>query len=213
MLLPFQETEELLQKYGLPMARFFTSKDCEALVQQSQFLEKPLVLKAMSQQVVHKTEKKLIELGIETESQLRSAFARLVERTSDVEVDTFLLQEQKKGIELIIGAKKDSSFGPVVMFGFGGINAELLQDISVRVCPVHEDDVRSLIHETKTSGFFKPGGFRGRQASEDFIVQMILKTSKMLLQEDEILELDFNPVIASEREAWIADARIIVKDE
>ncbi len=212
MLLPFSEIEALLEKYSLPVARFFTSKDCDALVQQSQFMEKPLVLKAMSQQVIHKTEKKLIELGIETEPQLRAAFAGLAERTSDVEVDTFLLQEQKKGIELIVGAKQDPAFGPVIMFGFGGINAELLQDIAVRVCPVHEDDVRALIHETKTAGFFSPGGFRGRKVNEDVIVSMLLKTSKMLTQEDEILELDFNPVIADEREAWIADARIIVKD-
>ncbi|MFA6049015.1 MAG: acetate--CoA ligase family protein [Candidatus Micrarchaeia archaeon] len=210
--LSFEETESLLEKYRLPQARFFASNDPEAIVQQAQFLEKPLVLKGLSSQVLHKTEKKMILLNLWDEREVRGGIGALSGRAADqgVSIDHFLLQEQKSGAEFIIGGKRDPSFGPVLLFGFGGIYAELLKDFAVRVCPVDPAGVKEMMRSTKAGLFFSENGFRGIKASESLVAEMLSQTARLLMENKNVVELDFNPVIASTNNASIVDARIIV---
>ncbi len=211
-VLNYAQTQELLEKYGVPHAKSFASESVDALVQASYSFEFPLVLKGMSAQVLHKTEKKMIFLNIQDERELRGAAATLSARASDqgIKLGHFLLQEQKTGVEFIIGGKRDPSFGPVLMFGFGGIYAELLKDFAVRVCPAGESEILEMMRGTKAGLFFSKEGFRGMNARESVVAEILSATNKLLLENPQIIELDFNPVIAGTSSASVVDARIIV---
>ncbi|MFQ5406091.1 MAG: acetate--CoA ligase family protein [Candidatus Micrarchaeia archaeon] len=212
-VLPLEKVQMLLDKYQLKHARSFASKDSEALRQASISFEFPIVLKALSSEVLHKTEHGLIVLNISDEEELKTAFERLRTQTASqgIKVGQYLVQEQKSGVELIVGGKNDESFGPTLMFGFGGVFAELLQDVAVLVCPVEEKEIHEMIRSTHAGRFFSKKGFRGMKANRKSIERVLENTSRLLIENPNIQELDFNPVIASQSQATIVDARIITK--
>ncbi len=211
-VLNYLQTEELLSRYGIAQAKTFASANPNAIAQASYSFEFPVVIKGMSSQILHKTEKKMIMLGLEDENEVRGACSTLSARAADqeIQIDHFLLQEQKKGVELIVGGKRDPSFGPVLLFGFGGIYAEMLKDFAVRVCPVDQVQAREMMALTKSGAFFSENGFRGMKASSDAVSDLLLRASKLMMENPKVVELDFNPVIASARDASVVDARIIV---
>jgi len=211
-LLPYVEARKLLRKYGLPTCGEVFFKREGELARAVSKLSFPLVLKAIAPREVHKTEAGLVKTTLHSEREVVSAFKEIsgnAERQG-IALDGFLLQEQKSGVELIIGGKRDAVFGETVLFGSGGLLTELFQDVAVRVAPLSRKDVRGMVFETKASAFFNEKGFRGKKVDFDVIASIILKTSRLLLKEKRVQELDFNPVIANEKKAWIVDARFMV---
>ena len=206
-LLSFPETQKLLEKYSLPLVPTVATYSSAELYTAFASMKKPVVVKPSGPSVLHKTEKGLVFLNLSQKEQLEQAVKAISAGAGSG--FQFLMQQQLSGAELIIGGKRDPSFGPVVLFGTGGIYAELLDDVSVRVTPLSERDAREMIFETKARKFVE--GFRSRKMNEKGMVELLLKTSELMQKEESVKELDFNPVIASEKDAFIVDARVLVE--
>ncbi len=206
-LLPFSTTRLLLEKYSLPLVPTICTSSASQLYSSFAQAKKPVVIKASGPGVMHKTENGLVFLGVRTKEQVEEAVKDIYANAGKgVE---FLMQEQLSGAELIIGGKRDPSFGPVVLFGTGGIYAELIEDVSVRVAPLQEKDALEMIYDTRASKFVE--GFRGKKMDAKTIASLLVKTGELMQNEKEVAELDFNPVIASQEGAFIVDARVIVE--
>lgn len=199
----FNETKKLLEKYNLPLVSselFLSEKEALAC---SKKIKYPVVAKISSVKHIHKTEVNGVVTNIQNEKQLSLALKNLF-KIKDIE--GVLVQEQVKGFELIIGAKKDNVFGPVVMFGLGGIFVEIIKDFSFRIAPIKEKEALLMIKETKASKLMK--NFRGLECiDEKMVVEIIVKTSELIAKED-VTEIDFNPVMAGKK-VLICDAKII----
>lgn len=213
MLMRFLEGKDLLGKYGIPLAPSFASNDLGEILSAGQRMKRPQVLKVMASDVSHKTEKGLVAMSLASDREIMLAYAKLAEtvKREGIKVDTYLLQEQEKGVEFMVGGKKDAVFGQTVLFGLGGIYVELYRDFSLRVCPITPADVERMIGETKAKAFLEEGGFRGKKANRAKVTDLIMRTAKMLEENPQITELDFNPVMADEDTVAVVDARIITE--
>jgi hypothetical protein len=210
-VLTLRESMNLAQRHRLPLAQTRFAKDEKELLAAAKRLRPPWVLKVSSAEAVHKTEKGLVETGINTPEELAVVAKRLRQKMRGMTYDALVLQEQRKGAELLVGAVKDASFGHAVAFGSGGMLVELFKDVAWRVTPLTPRDAREMVLETKASAFTKPAGFRGRHASLNALANLLVRTSRLLEREPRVTELDFNPVIADARKALIVDARIVLE--
>lgn len=196
-MLNFNDTKKMLARYSI----YYQG----AILKNEKELEKavfPAVLKASSEKIVHKTEAGGVKVGIKNKEDLLKAYNELKRLKCDV-----LIQEQKKGTEIIIGMKKDSQFGPVILFGLGGVFVEVMKDVSLRIAPVDKKMALEMIKETK--GFRLLDGFRGgEKANIDAIADIIEKVSKLSLKEN-VREIDLNPVIVNKKDAFVVDARVL----
>jgi acyl-CoA synthetase (NDP forming) len=169
----------------------------------------PLVLKVMSAEIVHKTDVGGIVTGILDSEQLAREVDSMDSRLRPkYKGYGYLLQKQVTGTEIIIGMKRDAQFGPVILFGLGGVFVELFKDVSMRIAPLAEEDIQSMMQEVKAYRLLT--GFRGGKALHiQGLAEIIAKLSQLSLAEDTISEIDFNPVIVNENEALVVDARFI----
>ncbi|MBN1176201.1 MAG: acetate--CoA ligase family protein [Dehalococcoidales bacterium] len=176
----------------------------------------PVVLKIASPDIVHKSDAGGIRLGLETPEQAEQAFDEIMAaaRRSYPDADIQGVSVQKMaapGVEIIIGMSRDAQFGPVLMFGLGGVFVEILEDVSLRVIPVNRRDVKEMIKEIK--GYKMLTGYRNLPAVDEArLADMLLAVADFITQYPEIKELDLNPVIAYGDGAVAVDARIILED-
>lgn len=210
-VLTLKQSMALAAKHRLPVAETVFAKDSKELLSRARELRPPWVLKVSSPEAVHKTEKGLVETGINSLDELKLVERRMRGRMRGLSYDALVLQEQRRGAELLVGAVRDQSFGHAVAFGSGGMLVEMFKDVSWRVTPLTPRDAREMIMETKAAAFTKPGGWRGRKAALSSLVALLTQTSRFLERNPQITELDFNPVIADARHAHIVDARIVVE--
>lgn len=195
----------LLKKYGIPVLEGrLVSEECEAVVA-AKALGYPVVMKIVSEkaELSHKTDVGGVQLNIKDEEEVKDSFGKLSRMA-----DKVLVQKQHGGTEVIIGVKVDRTFGPVVMFGLGGIFTELMKDVSFRVCPIEPGEAEEMIHEIKGGRILT--GYRGRKpVNIGALKDMLVKVSKMAMKEKDLKELDMNPVMVNEKDAIAIDARII----
>lgn len=203
------EAMRLLHKYGIPHVPEARERDWEGLVRASHRLTAPWVLKIMSADASHKTERGLVKLNLHSERELKQAFEDMRRRAKGLRIDWFVLQEQKKGVEFLMGGTDDPVFGKVLVFGLGGVFVELLKERALRVLPITPKEGRRMMEETKAKSFFE--GYRNMQVDEGALQTVLMKTAKMLEREKRIAELDLNPVLADKEKVWVADARIVLK--
>jgi len=205
--LEFKKTEQLLSKYNIPLCQGrLVSEKKEASV----FAEKtgyPLVLKILSPLAIHKTDLGLVKTGIRNKEELAGAWDELVAKK--IKREGILVQKQLSGAEVVIGMKRDPQFGPVLMFGLGGIFVELLKDVSFRIAPIKRKDAIEMMREIK--GYKALLGFRSQKPVDlEKLAGILLSLSRLSLQEKDVKEVDLNPVIANEKGAWVADPRFLV---
>lgn len=204
VLLDLLESRGLLEKYGIKFAKGALAKSESALANACRKLGFPLAMKIYAPKISHKTDIGGIKLNIQTPEEAKRAFAQL-SRISGFR--GAYLQKMLSGTEIIIGGKRDAQFGPVVLFGLGGIYVELLKDVSMRVCPLSAKDAEEMIGEIK--GYALLSGARGKQkANLQKIKSYLLKVSK-LMQKEKIAELDINPLFAFGNEVLAVDARVV----
>jgi acyl-CoA synthetase (NDP forming) len=208
MLLEQKKTQQLLKKYriSLPRTVLFNGR----LPEKFNF---PAVLKVDSSHVIHKTELGMVFTNLRNMKEVRekATEARIVLKKKGIEEYSFVLQEMVKGTELIIGMKKDSTFGPVIVFGLGGIFVEVLKDVSMRIAPLKKSDCEEMIEELKSKKLLE--GYRNLpKVNKAELISLLQKVSAMAAKEKWISEMDFNPVIADEKQAVVVDARIL-RDE
>ncbi len=167
----------------------------------------PVSLKIVSDKIIHKTEVGAVKIGIESPGELAHAFKAMKKRFPNESRGGILVQKMIRGIELIIGGRRDPQFGHIIVFGLGGIYTEYLKDITVRVCPISEQEAEGMVRGIKSYPILA-GARTGRPVNRQALIRVLLKTSK-LLEEKNPTELDFNPVIANREGAYVVDAKII----
>ena len=200
------ESLKLAQKYGIKTAAFHLATTEDEAVKSALKTGYPLALKVISSAITHKTEKGGVKIGLSNEEELKNAFR---EMQALVGFEGVLVQPMVFGTEIIIGGKVDDQFGPTILFGLGGIFVEVLKEYSLRICPITRRDAREMIHEIR--GYAVLAGARGKQpVNFKEIENALLNTSRLLMKEKQVRELDFNPLMVNEKEAVCVDARIIV---
>jgi acetyl-CoA synthetase (ADP-forming) len=176
----------------------------------------PVVLKVVSPDISHKSDVGGVILGVRSAEEVRSSYRRILENVKagapGSRIHGVLVQRMAKpDLEVIVGGIRDPVFGPVVMFGLGGVFVEVLKDVSFRIAPLSDADVDDMVREVR--GYRILEGFRGSPPRDlDALKRVILGVSRMMVEVGEIAELDLNPVILYPRGegALIVDARIIL---
>jgi acyl-CoA synthetase (NDP forming) len=179
-------------------------------------LKFPVVVKLASKTIMHKTEVGGVVLGIDSAKGVMSAFRDIEKRLASIgrqdEMQGVTVQPMlEEGLEAIVGMISDTQFGPLIMFGMGGIYAEVLKDRAIRLHPLTDLDARELVQSVKISRLLE--GYRGSPPSDtEAIYDLLLRLSEMITDIPQIAELDFNPVkvLPQGQGYWIADARIML---
>ncbi|MDH7476777.1 MAG: bifunctional acetate--CoA ligase family protein/GNAT family N-acetyltransferase [Candidatus Bathyarchaeota archaeon] len=217
-LLNEAEAKRLLEYYGFPVVKTAVAKTLDEAVAIAMQIGYPVVLKILSPQIVHKTEAGGVILDINSEAELREAFERIIERAKKYNPNAEILgvtvqpMVKKRGYEIIIGAKTDPLFGPVILFGMGGIGVELFKDFSVGLPPLNQTLVRRLMEETKVYQLLK--GYRNvPSANLKLLEELIVCFSQLLIDFPQLKEVDINPLLIDEKDAVIIDARIVIDRE
>jgi acyl-CoA synthetase (NDP forming) len=213
-----REAKLLLSQYEIPVAREQLAANVEEAIRISKSMRFPVALKIESPDIVHKSEVGGVRLNIGNEEALISSFEEMLlkvkEDQPNLEIRGILIQEMilEQGVEGIIGVFRDPEWGPVIMFGLGGVLVEVLEDISLRICPVTESDVWEMIREIK--GYKLLRGFRGAPKSDlEAVVHVLVRLSQLAMDfQENITEIDINPLlILSEGKGVIAiDSSVVL---
>jgi acyl-CoA synthetase (NDP forming) len=212
------QAADILEQYGIPTTKRTVTTSVEEAVQFANEIGYPVVLKVDSPDILHKTEADAIRLNIESEQEVIHAFEEITLNSRNykpgAKINGISVQEMlPEGIEVIIGATKDPAFGPVIMFGLGGIFVEVFKDISFRVAPLTRSDAIEMIEEVQ--GYTLLRGVRGQKTVDiNAIIDVLLKVSSLVTEENTpIKELDINPLIVYENGVKAADAMIVLEKE
>jgi acyl-CoA synthetase (NDP forming) len=171
-------------------------------------------MKILSPDIIHKTDVGGVRLDIKNSRQLEEAFTAMYRQIKDKQpgarLDGVIIQEYLSGgIELLLGYKKDPTFGPVLAFGAGGVFTEILNDISLRILPLSRDEAKAMIEETKVSKMLS--GARGTKAVDmELLVNYLITFSELVLANPAISEIDLNPLRAFAGRVVALDARVIL---
>ena len=215
-LLTETEAKQVLQDLGIntTLGQLATS-EADA-VQAAETIGFPVVLKVSSTDIVHKSDAGGVQLNLQTPDEVRQAYQSIVQsvaaREPNASMDGVAVQPMAQpGVEVIIGMSKDASFGPVLMFGLGGVLVEVLKDVAFRIVPLGERDADEMIHDIK--GFPLLDGYRGAAAADLGALKQILHTlSEFVEQTPAVKEIDLNPIYAYPDGALAVDARMILED-
>ncbi|MFC2088834.1 acetate--CoA ligase family protein, partial [Calditrichota bacterium] len=212
-----EEIISLFEKYDLPMCDFLVTNN---LGEAQQFLKtnKNVALKVANPEIIHKSDSRLVKLNINTEQAMSLVFPEMLEKVKNMLPDgskpKILVQKMVRGsVELVIGARKDEQFGPVLMFGLGGILVELFKDVAFRVLPIDIEEAKNMITEIK--GYKLLSGYRNiAPVNLENLAKMLVKTGNMLMENPNILEMDMNPLIWSGGEDYpqIVDFRMTIAE-
>ena len=217
-LLNEAEAKKLLEYYDFPVVKTAVAKTPEEAAAIALQIGYPVVLKILSPQIIHKTEAGGVILDINSEAELREAFECVIERAKKYNPNAEILgvtvqpMVKKRGYEVIVGAKTDPLFGPVILFGMGGIGVELFKDFSIGLPPLNQTLVRRLMEETKVYQLLK--GYRNvPPANLKLLEELIVRFSQLLIDFPQLKEVDINPLLIDENDASIIDARIVIDRE
>ncbi|MGG3942143.1 acetate--CoA ligase family protein [Peribacillus psychrosaccharolyticus] len=212
------QASEILDRYHIPTTKRLLAVTAVEAIHHANHIGYPVVLKIDSSDIPHKTEAGAIRLNIKNDQEVREAFLEInrnvLNYKSDAKVNGISVQEMlPEGVEVIIGANNDPVFGPVIMFGLGGIFVEIYKDISFRVAPLTREDAKSMIEEIKGIEILK--GSRGKASVNiESIIDVLVNVSDLVTDHsDSIEELDINPLIVYEDGIKAADAMLVVANK
>jgi len=175
----------------------------------------PVVLKIASPDITHKSDAGGVKMGLKNKTEVVKAYSEIIaaarQKYPKAKIDGAAVQRQARpGIELIIGMFKDPQFGPVIMFGLGGIFVEVLKDVSFRIIPIERRDATEMIKEIK--GYPLLNGYRGQEPAHlSSLEDILMKISGLVDETPEIKEIDLNPVFAYKDSTTAVDARIVLE--
>jgi len=208
-------TSKIYENYGLVSAKSFLSRDAYEAAELSKKLGFPVALKIESPDILHKTDIGGVKLDLYSENEVSRAFNDIMlsvkESRPDARIKGIIVQEMFRDcFEVIIGYKYDKNFGPTIMFGMGGIFAEVFRDVVFRALPVSKEDVSNMIDELKFSGILLNGYRSVKPVSREMLSDVIFKTGRMAYELFENLDsFDMNPVVLKEDEHRIVDFKYI----
>ncbi|MFQ5812134.1 MAG: acetate--CoA ligase family protein [Anaerolineae bacterium] len=205
------ECKAILRDIGVPTTSCLVAKSEEEAVGISEAIGYPVVLKILSPEIIHKSDAGGVKLNV-GRGEVRGAHNELIARFKDRHVIGVSVQEMARpGLEVIVGATRDATFGPVLMFGLGGVFVEVLKDVSFRVIPVTQHDVQEMMEEVR--GYRLLQGYRGQSADLASLRDILLKVSDLVAAYPAIKEVDLNPVFAYPQGSLVVDARMILEEE
>lgn len=206
----------ILKAYGFPVNRLEFARTKEEACEIIKSMEPPFVMKVSSPDVLHKTEAGGVRLNLSTEDEVSKAYDAIMDSVRaynpGARIDGVTIQTMIKDgdYELLIGAKQDPLFGPVVLFGWGGIFTEILKDRAIGIPPLNRTLARLMIEKTRVSKLLQ--GYRGRPPADfELLEEFLVRLANLVTDFPQIQELDMNPVIVKNGKLVIADARMILK--
>ncbi|MCK4961587.1 MAG: acetate--CoA ligase family protein [Anaerolineales bacterium] len=216
------EAKDIMKEYGIPIPPYDTAATEDEAAKKAKVIGFPVVLKILSKDILHKSDAGGVKINLKDEAQVRAAYQEIMKNAKNygkkegIDVDlsrgVFISDFADMGTEVIVGVTLDPQFGHALMFGLGGIFVEVLKDVTFRLIPMTEIDAREMVSEIKAVKILD--GVRGESPRDvDALVDVILKVSKMVEQNPEIIELDCNPTFVYEKGkgALVVDARIIIE--
>lgn len=210
------QAQEILEAYNMPVLEYDLATNADKAAEAAEKIGFPVVLKIASEQISHKSDVGGVVVGLDNADAVRVAFNEVTERAArlrpDATITGCLIQQMvpKDCKELIIGFKRDPQFGPLLMFGLGGIYVEVLKDISFRLAPLSKEDAHNIIKEIKSYKLLT--GTRGEKSVNiDAIEDVLIKVSQLAIDFPEIMEADFNPLMVNSDRAFAADVRLALK--
>ncbi|MFA7563355.1 MAG: acetate--CoA ligase family protein [Methanoculleus sp.] len=211
------ESYDLLKQYDVPVPEHAIVKTPAEAGKVAEKIGFPVVMKIHSPQIVHKSDAGGVIVSISSKQAAEEAFNKIVTNVKaynpDAEIKGIIVEQQAApGLELIIGGKTDPAFGKVLTFGMGGTLVELMQDVTLRILPITEEDIREMVREIH--GYPMIQGYRGaRPRDEETLIQVIWAINRFFSENTNVVEFDINPVRLYESGACIVDARIFVDDD
>lgn len=202
-----------LQKEGFPVLKGLLAGNEDDAARKALEIGLPVTLKPSSPDVIHKTETGGIRVSLKDETEVRQAFREIVETFAancpGKRLDGVMVQRQGSGLEVIVGMLRDQQFGPVLMFGLGGIFVEAIKDVSFRLIPIENSDAKDMMAELRNYGVLK----NPRSGTIDLLAveHLLVGISTFITGHPEIKEMDMNPVFVSSHGVQICDARIMIE--
>ena len=212
-VLTTDHTLALCREYQIPVADWEIATTADEAVQAAEQLGYPVVIKLLSAQLSHKSDVGGVALSLKDASDVRREAQKMLEMFHQLALDStntsIMVQRMvDSGVEVILGGKQDPSFGPVVMFGMGGILVETLDDVSFRIAPLSRMDAEEMIEEVRGARILQ--GARGiPPLDRDSLIQALLSLSQLLVDNPNIAEMDINPLLVSRDGVKAVDARAV----
>ncbi len=202
------DAKQIMANQGFDVPKFVLTDSIQVANDFLKLSSGPIVAKAVSEKILHKTEFDAVVTGILEENLLEQEMTRLKTLQGCEQV---LVEEMVEGLEIIIGAKNDFQFGPVIVLGLGGTSVEIYNDTAIRMAPVNQGDVYSMVDSLKAKKLFK--GYRKKPGvNMDVLASLVVKFSSLTMGlEEQFQSIDLNPVICTKDRCVIADARIMLK--
>ncbi len=210
------EAKQVFTEAGINCTDTRLARTKEDAVSLSEEIGFPVVLKISSVDITHKSDADGVKVNLKDKVEVENAFDMIMrsarEKFPDADIEGISVQRMaKSGTEIIIGMIKDAQFGPVLMFGLGGILVELLKDVAFRIVPLEKRDASEMIKEIK--GYKLLEGYRGQDPVDiPYLEDMLVKLSVFVDNTPEIKEIDMNPVFAYKDGAVVVDARIVLEE-
>lgn len=208
------ESKTICGILSLPVTKFRVAETLEEVIDASNHIGFPVVLKVISRNISHKTEAGGVLLNLRNDNQVRAGYSQIKANVQNYDptarIEGFLVQEMAPpSTEVVIGMTKDPTFGAALMFGLGGIFVEVLEDVVFRIAPISRSDAYDMIREIKAYKILT--GVRGSPPVDvEALVNILQKVSDLVVHHPDISQLDLNPVIVYPQGAKIVDARIIL---
>ena len=214
MVLTEIESKRVLREVGLNCTDTRLAATRENAVALSKEIGYPVVLKISSKDITHKSDAGGVKVNLKDKAEVERAYDEIMtsarNKFPNAVIEGVTVQSMARpGTEVIMGMVKDPSFGPVIMFGLGGVFVEVLKDVAFRIVPIETSDAVDMINEIKGKRLLE--GYRGQEPADlAYLQQMLLKLSDFVNTTPEIEEIDMNPVFAYKDGAVVVDARIIL---
>ena len=211
------EAKRILAEAGVPVVEAQLASSRNEAVDLASKLDSPVALKIVSPQISHKSDVGGVKLDLSTEEEVGEAYDAIVAAARraepDAAIDGVSVQPMAKpGIEIIMGMTMDAQFGPVLMFGLGGVLVEVLKDVAFRVVPITARDAQQMVRDIQ--GFPVLEGYRGQEPADlPALEELLLKLSQFVEAHPDVAELDLNPVFAYPQGAVAVDARIVLAED
>lgn len=217
MVLTEEESKDFLVNYGLPVIVPYLARNAGEAVSSADRIGYPVVLKIASPDITHKTDLGGVMTGIRSADELRAGYAQLLDnvktKAPEARISGVTVQKMVEHIdyELTLGAKKDMDFGSVILFGMGGVGAEIFHDVSIGIPPLNETLAKRLMEPTAVYKMLQ--GFRGKPpVSPGELEKILVRFSNLIVDFPEISEIDINPLAVSAGKGHVLDARIILEN-
>ena len=210
------ESKAILSAYSIPVNRTVAASSAQAAAEAAKNIGFPVVVKIFSPDITHKSDVDGVRLNLKSEQEVAAAFDEITSRAANAKPDaritgvTVQNQVKKSEVELIVGSKRDPQFGPLLLFGMGGVLTELFRDSAVTLPPLNLLLARRLMERTRVYRLLR--GYRNIPPSNvDATAEFLVRVSQLVSDFPEIVELDLNPVVISDGRPVAIDARIVVE--